>query len=143
MNLSPGHTDTHTVQGRLGLEVTPVPGAPSLGRRALERLAGAVAPSELADLQLIASELISNSVLHAGLDQHELVSMRVAVSGSAVRIEVEDPGRGFTPQAVPESGMDRGHGLALVDRVATRWGIVRAGTTVVWAEIDHRQAAAA
>ena len=142
MSLSPGHTDTVTAQDRLGLDVTPAPAAPSLGRHALERLAGEVPPGELADLQLIASELISNSVLHAGLDQHELVSMRVAVSGAKVRIEVEDPGRGFTPHAVPDHGPGGGHGLALVDRVATRWGIVRTGTTVVWAEIDHERAAA-
>ena len=142
MNPSPGHTGTVTAQGDLGFDVTPAPAAPALGRRALERLAGAVAPGELADLQLIASELISNSVLHAGLDEHELVSMRVAVSGSAVRIEVEDRGRGFTPRAVPEHGAGLGGlGLELVDRVASRWGIVRTRTTLVWAEIDHERAA--
>jgi anti-sigma regulatory factor (Ser/Thr protein kinase) len=125
-----------TSRRELRLELSPAPSAPWRGRRALERLSDVVGPGRLADLELIASELIANSVVHAGLGEGALVRMRVDVSDTRVRIEVEDPGSGFAPRPVPASG-DRGRGLTLVDRVASRWGIARTGTTLVWAEIDR------
>ena len=54
-----------------------------------------------------------------------------------VRVTVTDAGEGFEPaprrQPRTETG---GWGLHLVDRLAHRWGVDRAGVTSVWFEID-------
>jgi anti-sigma regulatory factor (Ser/Thr protein kinase) len=132
------------VPRELDLHLSPAPEAPALGRRALERLSEAIGRRRLADVELIASELITNSVLHGGLDEAALVHVRVRVGGRRVRIEVEDPGRGFEPRPVPAAGMDAGgRGLHLVDRLSSRWGFSRTVTTLVWAEIDDDAPAAA
>jgi hypothetical protein len=55
-----------------------------------------------------------------------------------VRVEVGDLGPGFDPGP---RDLDRespsGWGLYLVDQLADRWGVTRAGGTRVWFEIDR------
>jgi anti-sigma regulatory factor (Ser/Thr protein kinase) len=89
------------------------------------------------DVHLLVSELVSNSVLHAGADHIEL---RAIADLGGVRIEVSDPGPGFGPEARREPSVtgEGGFGLFLVDNVANRWGITRTDYARVWFEIDRR-----
>lgn len=94
------------------------------------------------DLRLLVTELVTNSIRHAGLSADEAVVLRIR-AGSTVRVEVWDGGAGFTRAAqTPAQGAHSGWGLFLVERLSTRWGIERTSRTCVWAEIDVRPAEA-
>lgn len=72
-------------------------------------------------LALVASELATNALVHAGTE----FTVRVVSSGDTLRVAVHDDGPGApttpTPRAEPErSG---GHGLVIVDALATSWGV--------------------
>lgn len=83
--------------------------------------------SKFDDVALIVSELVSNSVRHAGGD----VTLNVDSSGPRIRIEVSDAGPGFEPD-VPRRG---GMGLDIIDRLAEAWGVISDGTCTVWVEL--------
>src|SRR5215207_2386573 len=52
-------------------KLTPEPEAIPEARHALDRLADLLAPEKLEDVRLVVSELVTNSVLHAGLSPDE------------------------------------------------------------------------
>jgi anti-sigma regulatory factor (Ser/Thr protein kinase) len=115
-------------------------GAPGAARRAVERLAGELDPGVLADVRLLVSELITNSVKYGG---DGAVTLLVDVDGPQdLRVEVVDQGVGFVPVArdrpMTEVG---GWGLHLVQTLADRWG-VHEGSTHVWFEIRRDGASA-
>jgi anti-sigma regulatory factor (Ser/Thr protein kinase) len=79
------------------------------------------------DAQLLVSELVSNSVRHAGLGGDALIRVTADWSGDRLRVHVRDGRRGGRPTGVsgsirPAPGAESGWGLYLVDRVASRWG---------------------
>lgn len=84
---------------------------------------------------LVASELVTNAVLHARTE----IQLRLSVEEANVRIEVHD---GNSRVPVPAScGVDAtsGRGLALVAAVADSWGFELQGDgKVVWAELGQR-----
>jgi len=85
---------------------------------------------------LLASELVTNCIRHAGVGRRQRIRLRVLVTDSLVRIEVVDSGAGMC--VVMRTGDDHGGwGLRLVDRIADRWGVVREAGTHVWFEIDR------
>lgn len=84
------------------------------------------------DVLLLACELVTNACLHAG-GANELV---LHCTAERLRIEVSDndPTRP-TPRLPHEAGRPGGHGLHIVDRLATRWGSESGPTgKTVWAE---------
>jgi anti-sigma regulatory factor (Ser/Thr protein kinase) len=97
-----------------------------------------VAADVLDSVQLLLSELVSNSVRHSGASAGELAVVRVRLTRDTVRLEVEDPGRGGV--IAPRSpNLQRGDGLGLnvVQALSRRWGPKRvaAGGTRVWAQL--------
>jgi len=119
----------------LRLPVGPL--APGDARHALDRLTDVVGTGRLDEIRLLVSELVTNSVRHAGLNPGEWIEFRVAVSGELVRVEVADRGPGFqTGQQVPTMYQDSGWGLYLVEQIANRWGVSTEGGTCVWFEVD-------
>jgi anti-sigma regulatory factor (Ser/Thr protein kinase) len=113
------------------------PSTPGVARTAVgdERLS--LPPRVLPDLQLLVSELVTNSVRHADLAPGQRIELRVHVAPGTVRVEVEDPGPGFTPTPRrPGDRRDDGWGLYLVARIADRWGVVDGSPSIVWFEID-------
>jgi anti-sigma regulatory factor (Ser/Thr protein kinase) len=115
------------------------PRAPALARQALRALARAVSPGRLADLQLIASELVANAVRHSGLTGESRVKMTVRQFADRLRIEVVDRGRGFSNH-VAASSTEGSFGLHVVDQLADQWGSESGAETRVWAELpihDH------
>jgi anti-sigma regulatory factor (Ser/Thr protein kinase) len=114
------------------------PEAAAAARTALDKLTGSVPASRLRDLRLLVSELVTNAVRHAGLGRSDRIRLLVDVRDRHVRVEVHDPGEGFTPRAPePDPARASGWGLYLVDELADRWGVDGAGRgTRVWFELD-------
>ena len=107
-------------------------------RHALDRLAGLLPSAKLEDVRLVVSELVTNSILHAGLSPDDQISLTVAVSAGSVRGRVCDPGPGFGMPAKlrPRSDLSGGWGLPIVETISDRWGVERTRHTCVWFEID-------
>jgi anti-sigma regulatory factor (Ser/Thr protein kinase) len=113
------------------------PTAPSEARLALLPLDGIVPLDRLDDLRLVVSELVTNAVLHSGLGEAEAFILRVEVSPPRIRVEVADPGSGFLDASdLPTDA--HGRGLAIVARLADRWGTQSKPQTKVWAELALR-----
>jgi anti-sigma regulatory factor (Ser/Thr protein kinase) len=78
-------------------------------------------------LGLLVTELVTNSVRHAGLGPADEVVVRFTDHGASVRLSVSDPGAGFAPVAArpddPLSG--GGRGLLIVAALSTAWGVDR------------------
>ena len=92
----------------------------------------------LEDLRLMISELLTNSVRHAGLKREDRIELCVNTTPRKFRVEVIDPGPGFqAPSELPTLYQDSGWGLFLVGRLADRWGVDYDGHTRVWFEIDR------
>ena len=91
--------------------------APARGRRAVDSLSTDVAPVVLADVKLLVSELITNSVKY-----------------------VDEQGHGPVARDRPMTDVG-GWGLHLVQTLSDRWG-VHEGSTHVWFEIRRDDAAA-
>ena len=112
-----------------------------MARRVLaEFVAQALSPEMLEDATLLTSEVVTNSVQHAGLSTGEGIGIKLVLSDDSLRVSVTDPGPGFEPDLdapAPEQEMG-GWGLALVDRVSDRWGVIRNRPFVVWFELDRR-----
>lgn len=88
------------------------------------------------DLALLVTELVGNSLRHAGLGPDDAVRVRVVRQRGSVRVEVIDPGPGFSPvRERPGRRQTSGRGLYLVEQVADRWGLERGGETCVWFEL--------
>lgn len=111
--------------------------AAASARRAIGRLRGDLDPPLMETMRLLVTELVTNSVKHAG---GRAVELKVIVTRAAVLTEVGDAGPGFAParegRRSPEEEDERGWGLFLVRRLADRWGVRRNGDrTGVWFEL--------
>ncbi len=106
-------------------------------RRSLSVLAQKVSREVFEDVRLLVTELITNSVRHAGLNGRDAIHLKVTAEGNVVRVEVEDAGTGFEPRdrSAPLTEAS-GWGLYLVDQLTDRWGVTSGGGTCVWFEID-------
>ena len=97
-----------------------------------ERLTSWEATDHLEQAVLVASELVTNAVLHA----RTAIQLKVSVDGPRVRIEVFDENTRVPVQAACPPDATSGRGLALVSSVAGAWGIDHRGDgKVVWAEL--------
>jgi GAF domain-containing protein/anti-sigma regulatory factor (Ser/Thr protein kinase) len=119
-----------TTELRLGAEPDAVPRARRFVREALDGEHPAVGD----DAAAIATELVTNAILHAGPP----ILLRVQQTEERVRLEVEDSSHETPIRALESSEAMTGRGLALVGALADAWGVdgtsTRAGK-VVWAEI--------
>jgi anti-sigma regulatory factor (Ser/Thr protein kinase) len=110
--------------------------APIRARRAVEALRPRLKPSTFNDVTLLVSELVTNSVQHAGADRDCWVGVRLSVLPETVRVEVTDPGPGFVHEPGPAPlDQESGRGLYLVGAISDRWGVDTDGFTRVWFEI--------
>ena len=123
---------------QIDLRLTPTSEAILTARHYLDRLESVLPPEKLEDVRLIVSELVTNSVRHAGLSPDEEISLTVAISDESVRGRVCDPGPGFEKPSEPRPRTDLsgGWGLPILERISDRWGVERNGCACVWFEID-------
>jgi anti-sigma regulatory factor (Ser/Thr protein kinase) len=128
---------------RLERELPVAPEAAAEARHALDKLTGELSANRMRDVRLLVSELVTNAVRHANLDESDRIGLVVELADHALRVEVHDPGGGFVPSAPsPDPVRPSGWGLYLVAELADRWGVDSDDRTLVWFELD-RQAAAA
>jgi anti-sigma regulatory factor (Ser/Thr protein kinase) len=122
----------------IDLKLDPEPEVVTTARHALDRLAHLVPPEKLEDVRLVVSELVTNSVRHAGLPPDDQISVTVVISAGSIRGRVCDPGPGFEVPSEPGPRPDLrgGWGLPIVETLSDRWGVERNGHTCVWFEID-------
>src|SRR4051812_2911450 len=126
----------------IGLSLAPEAAAVTEARRALGQLADLLPAGKLKDLRLVVSELVTNSVLHAGLSPDDRISLFVEVRRGSVRGRVCDPGPGFEKpcEPRPRTDMRGGWGLPVVASISERWGVERTGRrrrlACVWFDIN-------
>ena len=121
------------------LELPAEPHSAKVARDAIAGLDGHLG-SVFGDVVLLVSELVTNSVRHAGLDASQPLQLSLQADGEVVRIAVRDPGPGFRPPKAPtDPGHVGGWGLVLVDQLAEKWGVEHDGeANVVWCELKRR-----
>ena len=128
-----------TVASDLDVEIRNGVGAPGSARRAVGRLADRLPRARLEGLQLLVSELVTNSVRHAGMGPDGRIRVRVRLDHDTIRLEVTDGGPGFVPPRLePSVYSESGWGLYLVDQISDRWGVRSRPSTCVWLELDGR-----
>jgi anti-sigma regulatory factor (Ser/Thr protein kinase) len=123
--------------GEVSIQLEAGPSAAALARNALVPIEREVNEDLMADVRLLVSELVTNSVRHADMPPPGRVSLDVSVDDGKIHVEVEDTGTGFEPRGRREGqSKASGWGLYLVERLADRWGVICNHFTRVWFEID-------
>jgi anti-sigma regulatory factor (Ser/Thr protein kinase) len=117
------------------LRLRPDDRSPAEARKTLEALRVSLDDVVVDDAALLVSEIVSNSVRHAGLGATDAIEVRIRGSRSMLHVDVIDPGPGFQFEPARRPSREGGWGLWLLDRLATRWGVEHGDTTRVWFEL--------
>jgi len=113
-----------------------VPAAATAARSVVvHALAGRVDGRVLAAAELLVSELVTNSVQHAGLSADDSVRVGAAISDGVLRLEVDSPGAAGTIAAPDPDSERSGFGLRIVEALAGAWGVSRKAHTRVWVDL--------
>jgi anti-sigma regulatory factor (Ser/Thr protein kinase) len=122
----------------IDLSLPPKPEVVTTARHALDKLMDLLPPAKLENVRLVVSELVTNSILHAGLSPDDRISLMVRVSEGSVRGRVCDPGPGFEvpSEPCPRPDMKGGWGLPIVETISDRWGVRQNSCACIWFEID-------
>jgi anti-anti-sigma factor len=121
------------LQERLALG--PVPTAVRASREFVREVCDRWGLQELAEpAALLASELVTNAVVHA----RTAMELRVKLRGPRLHVDVRDQDPNLARLLAAKEGGDRGRGLAIVDQVASAWGVRqrKAGGKTVWFTLD-------
>jgi anti-sigma regulatory factor (Ser/Thr protein kinase) len=121
-------------EARVGARFEPEVGAPGVARALVSEAVSAWQVDHMEiPAQLIASELVSNAVEHAGT----AVDFRLVRTwyGLCIAVRDGDPHPPVTSESRPgEQPSTRGRGLAIVSRTAYRWGcLIGTADKIVWA----------
>ena len=128
------------MQRHATLEIVPGLRAPRTARVFTgETLTGwDVRPSDVEAAQLVVSELVTNALHHAPATQ--AITLELLAGDSSVEVRVSDEGRQAPERRTPsdpESGIERGRGVWIVDAFTDHWGTERDGHggKTVWCEV--------
>jgi anti-sigma regulatory factor (Ser/Thr protein kinase) len=91
----------------------------------------------LGDAMLVASELVTNAVVHSDCTEDEFLRVRVGRDGR-LRIAVFDPGASGRSAEIADRPIELGGmGLKVVEQLAATWGTERRDDGYrVWAELE-------
>jgi anti-sigma regulatory factor (Ser/Thr protein kinase) len=112
--------------------------APAAVRHALSNRADA--HWVMGDVMLVASELVTNAVLHSGCEPQDMVSVELRLTPDVVLCSVSDPHKtAQVAEPAPDDRLNGGFGLRVVEQLAARWGTERErdGRYRVWAEMTR------
>jgi DNA-binding NarL/FixJ family response regulator len=89
----------------------------------------------LDSVNLLVTELVTNAIVHAESD----AEVAVVLTPTALRVEVADRGGGMAERKDADTFDTSGRGMALVDTLATSWGVLPRddGGKVIWFELDR------
>ncbi|HUA02876.1 MAG TPA: ATP-binding protein [Solirubrobacteraceae bacterium] len=109
------------------------PEGPAEARRIIaEELSALLSPSDLDDLKLMVSELVTNGIVHGRRETDIPVMLDLCVNGN-IRCAVLDQGPGFFART--RDSRRGGWGLRLVEQLSDRWGMqCSPRRTEVWFE---------
>jgi anti-sigma regulatory factor (Ser/Thr protein kinase) len=101
------------------------------------QLQGHIPATTASDAELLVSELVTNSVVHADVGAGRALTVDVTTLDDRLRIAVADPGSRLTPCILPpDPETPGGLGLLLVDELSETWGVWQnLGSTCVWCEL--------
>ena len=103
-----------------------------------DRYGDALAQDRLHDVLLLATELVTSAVLHAGVGEETTLELHSSGVDGFVRVAVIDPGGATEPRVQElDPTAPGGMGLFLVDQLSERWGVEHSpdGATEVWFEV--------
>lgn len=104
----------------------------SRARSAVARSFAGLPDRLLEDAQLLTSEAVTDAVRTSGQAADEPLRLAAFVTGSAIRVEVEQEGRRRVAEATEEH-----LALRILDRVASRWGHDHHGSSsTTWFELE-------
>ncbi len=98
--------------------------AAAAARSTLAVLAEHVGSGVLQDARLLVTELLTNSVRHAGVGSESAIGLALRLTPDRLTVAVSDPGPGFRPEILePDLEQEGGRGLFIVEQLADRWGV--------------------
>lgn len=111
--------------------------APGAARGALFQLAerAGIEGRTRSTLLLLASEVVSNAVLHSPAASGEPIELDARIEAARLRVCVSDAGGGFEPQGRDPAREEGGYGLYLLEKAADAWGVEGGARTTVWFEL--------
>ena len=112
-----GATDSDVVRSEL---FSPMSSSVAAARRFISECVEQLGLRSMPEVQVIVSELATNSVLHA--ESHFDITVE-KLDEKRARVEVRDFGDGTPQLGVPGTYSEEGRGLQVVDRLAKHWGI--------------------
>ena len=129
---------------RVEIALTRDANAPAQARGELRQaILGRLSERDSATATLLTSELVTNAVIHPEQALGGSVGLRITAYSDRIRVEVTDEGSGFDPRdRQPRRRREAGgHGLVVVNGLASRWGTTRgvigdAEGFCVWFELD-------
>ena len=112
--------------------------APAAARRALDGFGEQLEDDVIKRSTLVVTEVVTNSVMHAGLTAAQPIDLNIQVVPGCLRIEVTDAGTADFDlvSTLPDPGQDSGRGLWIVAQLTDRWGVDFSSSTHVWCEFD-------
>ncbi|QNE79386.1 ATP-binding protein [Streptomyces finlayi] len=92
-------------------------------------------PDVVHSAQICVTEMAANVIKHVGSGTP--TRLDVFMSGSDLRIEMSDPDTRALPTLIEATDVsETGRGLALIDGIAERWGVIlRGDSKVIWCEL--------
>jgi anti-sigma regulatory factor (Ser/Thr protein kinase) len=104
------------------------------------------------DLSIVVTELLANAIRHSARVLDGRIVLTIRRQADVLRVEVRDPGSGFTLPAelgggfafpddsgneftLPDPARHGGLGLLVVERISSDWGVTVTDTTLVWSSI--------
>jgi len=104
-----------------------------------DSFAGRLPPDQLDSLRLLVDEVVTNSVVHGGVDDSGTITLAIHATDGSIRVEASDTGHQGSPELrPPDIERGDGFGLFLVSQIATSWGAFHDPQLRVWFEISIR-----
>lgn len=110
--------------------------APSIARGTLDPLQRRLSEDSYYTIQLLVTELITNSLRHAQFTDQDAIDIQIDMNEDRTRVSVCDPGGSSMPRLIEQDlEATGGRGLFLVDALADHWGVKCNHRTCVWFEL--------